>query len=173
MFGIARRRAVKAAVASLRPTLITMQNTGGIPEGFWRDEFVLGYMSCAIGIFMTMANGKPLGREMGQGYIEVVAELTGTDGLSITKQMAELLHHPTVDSSKGVSAADRIITVAVGQTTHDTDPDVKMARLLASDPRFPNFGGSGSANSKASAHLLQTLFFEVIYERLGARTSEN
>lgn len=72
-----------------------------------------------------------------------------------------------VEFMKGVSAADRIISVAYGLKDHEADPDVKLARSAVADPTFPDFGDGNTSDAKASGFLQMKLFFDVVRERLG------
>jgi hypothetical protein len=142
--------------------------SNGLPLGFWNDEFVLGYMFGATGIFARIAtDGSMSGPEIGETAIQVFSELSGSDGLAVAKRVGLLMQGQNADFMKGVSAADRIISVAYGLKDHEADPDVKLARSTVANANFPDFGGESTLDAKASSVLQMALFLDVVRERLG------
>lgn len=156
MFEMNRPKAIKVAIGALRPVVNAVAANNGLPSGFWNDEFVLGHMFGATGVFARIAtDGSISGREIGETAIHVFSELSGSDGMVIARRAGLLKQGQNAEFTKGVSAADRIISVAYGLKDHEADPDVKAARSAVADPTFPGFGGGNTPDAKSSG-LLQT-----------------
>ena len=59
-FGSKRKKITEQVIEAVRPKIGIIQSLYGIPEGFWRDPYVLGYISGCISAFIQMLGGGKL-----------------------------------------------------------------------------------------------------------------
>lgn len=160
---------MNAATQAVEPLIRTLEMTGGVPEGFWEDAYVLGFLNGCIGIMAKMATrGKIDGGDLGQVMIGVFDAISGGQGSEIATRVIPLQESEDTEFLRGVTSAAKTISVAYGFPDYDTDPDVVAARRLAKSMSSVSsiFAGPSEAAQVAGA-LHKMLFFNVVRDRLG------
>lgn len=77
MFGSKRRKATEFAIQTTQPIVAQFQNFYGIPPGFWRDPYVLGFVGFLISYHPTMTAGIKLSQtDKGRVFDAVIGTLS-------------------------------------------------------------------------------------------------
>src|SRR3954452_23244425 len=90
IFGSTKKKALNEAVQATGPLIITIEKTGGIPNGFWHDKYILGYLNCYVSMFANESNGGYLPGDIYRSVVmKAFAYLSKTDGKTISRKIAE------------------------------------------------------------------------------------
>ena len=168
MFGIRRRKATQTAIEALQPMVSVIERTRGIPDGFWKDPYVLGFFSGGIGVFAKLAsNGKIKGTELGRVLIDSLDSLSQGQGNQITRSIVEFQQSRNLDFLKGVGNADKIISVAYGFSGYEDDPDIIEAkkRTKLTNSSMDALLGPTSETAALGGQLQMMLFYDVVNDR--------
>jgi hypothetical protein len=132
MLNFTRRRATSAAVQATLPLVKTLEISGPLPDGFWHDPYVLGYISSTISTFAkTATSGKITGADLGYCLFETLGKISGRNGVEIGQRVTSLAQAKDPDFFEGVDAAGKVIAVTDGSREFDDDPDVIAAVKMA------------------------------------------
>ena len=67
MFFVTKNGVRKEVTKGIRPMLRVCEMTGGIPDGFWEDLTILGFLSGTIhGLVRVISSGKYKGADSGE-----------------------------------------------------------------------------------------------------------
>lgn len=169
MFGFKRRKATRTAIDALAPFIRTLEMTGGLPSGFWRDPFVLGFFQGGIAIFATISSGgKIKGEELGWVVMDVLATLAGAAAMPAAKLAGELGMAGDAEFTRGATAADKIISYAYGQDIYDNDPAVlaAKARQAKLGAGLASITGPTTERAQVAGVLQEMLFYADVRKRL-------
>ena len=164
MFGGKRRRAAKAAVEACSP-LIAIAKIREIPNKFWSDPYILGFLGLTITFFAQhVSKNKLKGEDLGFVIINTFRIISEKDGAEIAELMLAYELDKNTAFFEGRVAADKCIAMAYGLDDYDNDPDVIEAK------EAPDLGlrlGFGVSSNKAAGFLLKKLWSDVIERKVG------
>jgi hypothetical protein len=87
LFGRKRVMAVDVAVANIRPLIASVQQTRGIPIGFWEDDYVLGFIGSMISFNLRAASRGSLSpHDEGLALSDVFSQVTNLNGQEIVQR---------------------------------------------------------------------------------------
>jgi hypothetical protein len=103
-----------------------------LPEGFWNDDYVLGFLMCSA-IQLTQAKYgdalEPL--DAADAAFEVLAEQSGSDIEAVKERVGVLQNSGSADYLHGMKLADKLVRFISGSATAALDPVVLKAREQA------------------------------------------
>ncbi|MEQ8369395.1 MAG: hypothetical protein RIE31_06530 [Alphaproteobacteria bacterium] len=150
--------AAAAARQAVAPLVDTFRRTGGLPDGFWDDAYVFGYMGGTAAMAARLAAGGSLDEEtLGEVVLSVLEECAGRDRDWLAGR-AEALHGAADAAfAEGRRNAEKVMTVAMGGRQFDKDPDVRAARDLVQRMRAMKLLQKNAEPRADVAACLQTL----------------
>lgn len=158
LFGSARRRAAAHALDAVRPLVGGFQQAHGLPEGFWRNEFVIGFLGFMIGFFASHTSGRRLSEsDKGLILVEVFGALSNLNGAEIVRDFTRLsMQSPKSESfERGADNAAICAFHSLGKLKRNekTEDWLRKAEDIATASGQPN---DHSAIGGALLHLLYT-----------------
>jgi hypothetical protein len=154
-----RRGAYKETV----PFVATLEETGGLPTGFWQDPYVVGWFNGMIGSFIKIiGKGKFGPADVGTIVDGVLEDLAGrVTAERVARDIVLLREGQDPDFRDGTRNAEMLIAVTFGSRDFDDHADVIMACSSTEQ-------ASGARRSQAVRHAemcvkLQELLF---YDRV-------
>ena len=151
-----RQKATEHTIAALRPLIGVVQKSCGIPTGFWRDEFVLGFFSFMLTFHRDLTSGTRLSDEdKGRVMADVLTALSNMNGLAIAREVAALAtgSKKTADFETGADNAAVLAFFIVGKLKNaDSNEHVIKAREMAS------LGGQAADHKAITGYLMLLLF---------------
>lgn len=145
------------------PFVATLEETGGLPEGFWQTPYVVGWFSGLIGDFIKIiGKGKFGPADIGAIQDGVLEDLAGrVTAERVARDIALLHKSQDPDFCEGARNAAMLIAVTFGSRDFDDHGDVVTARSSTEQE-------SGAPPSQAVRHAemcikLQELLF---YDRV-------
>ncbi len=168
--------AMERATGAVRFFVERISNTVGLPDGFWDDPYVFGFL---IGAGILAASGARGGGVAGhtaaQAGIAAVSLVSGLEQAAVTQQLSAVQDSEDADYVRGITSAQKLMAVAAGYRGLDDDPDVIAARERAEELYSPEVLGEEdiSEDGKLIGALQITLFVEVVIERFGIELGES
>ena len=167
MFGMKRKQAVNNASQAVGQLVNLCQAFSDLPSGFWRDPYVLGFLTTTIAVFAEMTLGKkPGAEEMGFIIMGVYERLNPLQAKNIAHQIVALQEAKEANYFRAVEKAYKTIAVTYGHPGFENDPDVIDAARLASAMRGAI--SISNPNAELGGALQSMLFIQVVKERLRA-----
>lgn len=167
MFGFARRRAVKAAKEHGSAIIRLVEAMGGLPDGFWEDPYIVGWITGFIYCVARAATNNRIGTtDLGRVLMATITAVAGAKGKEVvarSKGWARTKDEPKFN--EGVQAATKTYFVSVGAREFDADPEVVQARQLAKsrDSFQESLGlGASTEQDEVSAAMQHLLFYDVV-----------
>ncbi|WP_425416504.1 hypothetical protein [Oricola indica] len=164
MFGGARRRATEHVVQSIRPLIAIYQSYSGLPAGFWRDEFVLGFIGFMISFHANVTSGVKLSTaDKGHLLYDVLSAISNMNGQAIGREYTQLATQfpKNPDFEKGADNAAICAFASIGKMSPEGRPYYDMAKELA------DAQGTPDDLSAIGGFLLHILFYQPLRERFG------
>jgi len=163
MFGNKRKKATEFVIDRMRPLVGLIQHQYGIPEGFWQDEFVLGFMHLMVS-FHTQQSGYHLSTtDKGFLIADVYTSLSNLNGAAIGQRATDIAteedQHP--DFKLGADCAHICAFATIGKMSEDGRKIVAAAKDMAAER------GNADDTSAVVEILFHELFFQKIAERFG------
>lgn len=162
MFGRNRRLATEHTINAVRPIIGIVQNFQGLPSGFWRDEFVLGFVGFMVGFHANYTSGRNLSSEdKGQLLIDVFTALSNLNGAEIARESTRLaLQSPkSPDFERGADNAAICAFASIGKVSEQGRPHYEQAKEIALSQ------GQRLDHSAVAAVLMKRLFFDPLREK--------
>lgn len=162
MFGRNRRKATEHVVEALRPTIAIVQSFQGLPAGFWRDEFVLGFIGFMISFHATYTSGRSLSQaDKGYLLVDVLTALSNMNGQAISRDYTRLATQSpkSPDFEMGADYAAICAFASMGKMNEQGMPYYERAKEIAAAQGKPDDIGM------ILAILMQQLFYEPVRER--------
>lgn len=163
--------AVLAASAAVHSMISLLHQTGGVPQGLWRDPYALGFIYCVVGGFSVHAGTDE--DELTDVITDSFTEVAGPDGTDILLCAIDLMLGEDADFIAGLQAADKVVAVALGYPDYDNDADVIDARKrgrdltrLMSEWQAAEDAGLLHPDEAAVLYLQQRLFCHEVRKRL-------
>lgn len=141
-----------------------------LPETFWEDAYVLGFLMCAA---MQMTQGR-YGDELepllaAEATFQALGDVSGLGTETIKTRVGECQDGEDTDYFQAMISADKLVRYVTGSGNMTHDPLIaavreKTDRLIDSGA----FGdGEVSTESAMRATLMTTLFTDVVMDRFG------
>ena len=162
MFGSKRKRAVRAAVENTRHLVDTFELNAELLDGFWENDYVVGFVGLLIANYMeTASDGKLSVRDKRRGWTDALTELSKYNGEKIAVQFRALLGSHNSDFKLAVDRA-LIWYSYVSEELDDEDayPDLVTIKAECDEE------GLGNSRDVIAHDLLQRWFFDVVRSQL-------
>lgn len=139
-----------------------------LPEGFWEDDYVLGFLMCSA-LQLTQArhgdNLDPLAAA--DAAFQVLGEASGSGIEAVKDRVGVLQNSGSLDYLQAMKMADKLVRFVSGSTTAALDPVVLAAReqtrqMFADGSLDPD---KVSEDAALRGILVNNLFTDVIRER--------
>jgi hypothetical protein len=143
---------------------------GGIPPGFWRDPYVLGFFGGTIGTLAALTSHNKLAEEdLGRVTAHTLAKLTGARGGEVVQNYLTAARELGDDFQRGSFNARKITMMSYGHNLFEDHSDVIIARYASRVlPDFDEISGEKtSENDQTVNYLAQRHFFAELKKRLG------
>jgi len=165
--------AVLAASAAVHSMISLLHQTGGVPQGLWRDPYALGFIYCVVGGFSVHAGTEE--DDLTDVITDSFTEVAGPDGTDILLCAIDLMLDEDADFIAGLQAGDKVVAVALGYPDYDKDADVIDARKrgrdltsLMEEWQTAEEAGLLHPDEAAVLYLQQRLFCHEVRKRLRA-----
>jgi hypothetical protein len=162
MFGGARKRATQHAIEAVRPLVATYQANYGLPAGFWRSEFVLGFIGFMISFHATQTSGRKLSQlDKGCVLSDTLTALSNMNGHELMLEFNRLARQEpkSVEFELGADYAAICSFYLLGKTLKDGPNWIEKAREMAETL------GHTVDHAAILQCLFTLLFIEPIHER--------
>lgn len=162
MFGRNRRKATEHTIEAVRPLIGIFQNFNGLPAGFWRDEFALGFLGFMISFHANVTSGRNLSQEdKGQLLYDVFTALSNLNGRAIADNYVRLAtqNPKNVEFEHGADNASICAFASIGKMSEDGWPYWEKAKEMAVA------GGTPNDHSAIVSFLMHMLFFKPLRAR--------
>lgn len=141
-----------------------------LPDAFWEDAYVLGFLMCAA---IQMTQGRygdalePLAAA--EATFQALGDMSGLGAEAIKTRVGECQDSGDTDYLKAMVSADKLVRYVTGAGTIAYDPLILEVRAQADRMIAEGAFGEGeiSAESAMRATLMTTLFTDVVMERFG------
>ncbi|MCK5621685.1 MAG: hypothetical protein KAJ11_05285 [Alphaproteobacteria bacterium] len=139
-----------------------------LPEGFWEDDYVLGFLMCSA-LQLTQArhgdNLDPLAAA--DAAFQVLGEASGSGIEAVKDRVGVLQNSGSLDYLQAMKMADKLVRFISGSTTAALDPVILAAReqtrqMFADGSLDPD---KVSEDAALRGILVNNLFTDVIRER--------
>jgi hypothetical protein len=162
MFGNKKRKAVDHVTERLRPLMGIISHNYGIPERFWDDEFVLGFMLMMVSFHLNETSGLRMS-QTDKGFVmtDVFSNLSNLNGAAISRRAVDLaMQDPkSPDFELGGDNAHICAYASLGKVSDVGRPHVEAAKEIAA------MQGNERDIGLITGALLQSLFFRPLAER--------
>jgi len=141
-----------------------------LPDGFWNDDYVLGFLMCSAVMLTEARHGDGLEQlAAADATFEALGELSGNGAGAVKDRVGELQNSGSRDYLQAMKLADKLVRFISGSTTAALDPVVLKAREEAQRMyRVGNLDPETVPEDAAVRGILVTsLFTDVVRERFG------
>jgi hypothetical protein len=168
MFGLfksTQTTATEAAIDAIRPIIGIVQHSYGLPQGFWTDPYVLGFLSITIAHHAKLATGgKARGEIMGYVLSDVLTSLSNMNGRELGRRITALATatERDADYNRGGDDAAAVCYCAQGILKNEADhPLVQAASRLADGADFGDLSRIDRRSKIAGMMVVLSLVKEV------------
>lgn len=162
------RRQIAADIAGgIRPYVQAFTaGYGALPEGYWEDEYVLGFLPALTGLFArAMTRDKLAERDALSIVREALDAISNGFGGQIMAQVDRLTLTQPQDFVAGARAASKIMALSTGQIGIE-DSDLQAACQVAGVNPAEVKARAPAAFSAAANAMVQALFYDIVKNRL-------
>jgi hypothetical protein len=161
--------ATSLVTQAIQQMLAPFNISGGLPIGFWRDPYVIGYLQSTIGMLAKLASeGTLAGEKIGQVNLNVFNNLVPGQGLQVLRMANEFYTEKNLDYLDGMDKGSMAVLVIYGSRDFDTHVDVEKARMMAEQTMMDLGQQTAPAGAAEVGSMLQFLLFNtVVADRLG------
>lgn len=141
-----------------------------LPEGFWEDDYVLGFLMCSALQLTQARHGDdvdPL--EAADATFEALAEASGNDVEAVKDRVGVLQNSGSRDYLEAMKLADKLVRFVSGSATAALDPVVLKAREQVSEMYEDGSLDREKVPEAAALRglLVNNLFISVVRKRFG------
>jgi hypothetical protein len=162
MFGSNRRKATAHTIEAVRPLIGIYQRHNGTPQGFWEDEFVLGFFGFMIGFHGSVTSGRNLSQE-DKGYVlaDVFTAISNLNGHAIAKNFLRLstLEQKSQDFETGADYASYCAFASIGKMNEQGRPFFEKAKQIAAGQ------GKEHEHGAVVSALIHLLYIQTLQQR--------
>ena len=148
--------------------------TGGLPEGFWKDPYALGFLQGTMVTLAKMATrGELEGKKVAQVALNVFKASVPGRGAEIYNTAVDYYARRDASYMQAMNNGMMAIAVIYGSEDFADRPEVQKARALA-EATLAETGREGDKPSSAEiGSMLQYLLFQTpVSERLGRKYTQ-
>src|SRR5581483_6846650 len=128
------RMAVDAARADVAPMLRVFTDIAPLPEAFWSDPYVLGYLSSVGGMAAEDATDGRLGqRDLATAAFRALGALAAKPVAELRAAVEDGGPEAVQEFEEGFLAAYKVAAVGTGSDEFDQDEVVRQARAFAAE----------------------------------------
>jgi hypothetical protein len=143
---------------------------GGVPAGYWEDEYVLGFVPAIAGLFATVMTRGKIGEADRLAIVgDCMQGLSGGMGEQIMQQLNGLMLTQPKDFVKAAHAAGKVVAFSMGQCPAD-DPDLVQAQKTARQQRGGPALDAKTDFADTARALVHQVFYDVVNQRLMGNT---
>lgn len=103
-----------------------------LPEGFWDDDYVLGFLMCSAVMLTEARHGDKLEQlAAADATFQALGEMSGKGEAAVKDRVGVLQNSGSADYLYGMKLADKMVRFIAGSTTAALDPVVLTAREQA------------------------------------------
>lgn len=146
-----------------------------LPDAFWEDAYVLGFLMCAA---IQMTQGR-YGEELeplaaAEATFQALGDMSGLGADAIKTRVGECQDGGNADYLKAMVSADKLVRYVTGASSMAHDPLIMAVRDKADRMIEAGAFGDGeiSPESAMRATLMTTLFTDVVMDRFGISAAE-
>jgi hypothetical protein len=139
-----------------------------LPEGFWKDDYVLGFLMCSAVMLTEARHGDELEQlAAADATFEVLGEMSGSGIEAVKERVGELQNAGSLDYLQAMKMADKLVRFISGSTTAALDPVVLKAREQARQMFQDGSLDPEKVPEDAAVRgiLVNSLFTDVVKER--------
>jgi len=139
-----------------------------LPDGFWDDDYVLGFLMCGAVMLTEARHGDDLDQlAAADATFQALGELSGNGVQAVKDRVGELQNSGSRDYLEAMKLADKLVRFISGSTTAALDPVVLKAREQALGMYREGSLDLDKVPEDAAvrAILVNTLFTDVVKER--------
>lgn len=140
-----------------------------LPDDFWDDAYVLGFLLCA-GLQLTQGrHGNDLTPlAAAEATFDALGDASGRGAEGIKNRVGELQNTAEADYLQAMLSADKLVRLIAGATGMERDPVIVAARERMLKDMEAGFLGADMSEERAlQVTLLATLFTDVVIDRFG------
>lgn len=145
-----------------------------LPDGFWDDDYVLGFLMCAA-VQLTQARygdeADPL--VAADATFQALAEASGRDVQAVKDRVGVLQNSGSADYLHAMKLADKLVRFIAGSVTAALDPVVLTAREQVKRMYDDGILDADKVPEDAALRgvLVRNLFTDTVMERFNLSTS--
>lgn len=164
MFGGHRKKVTDQTIQMVRQPYALFQNTYGIPQGFWQDEFVLGFFGVKIGLVsQALGQGRLSTTDKGRVLQDTFTALSNMNGEAIARRFGDFAREEpqSADFRLGCDNGEIVTLAAFGKGTPQGRAAIEEAKSEAAAQGRPGDVGA------VATILAMKLFVGPLVERFG------
>ena len=164
------RRQISADITQgVRPYVQAFEaRYGALPNGYWEDEYVLGFVPTLAGLFARgVTRGKISKADQRAVVQECLDAVSGGFGAGIMGYVDRLTLTAPPDFVAGTEAANKVMAFSTGKFPAD-DPDIMQAQ--ATGRADPNVRTDQQQFTATATALVNLVFYDVVNQRLMGTT---
>lgn len=156
-----RKDALATAVEAIGPLLDAVAEMGPVPDAFWADTYVIGYLAGVGGSAVEEATGGALSeKDTSEAAFEAVAEVSGRESAAIWLLVQDAEGVLDENFEAGFDAAALVMAVAWGVPDVEEEDLVKEARaFVAANAADLDAEGAPPDPTDRAVLALQTMLF--------------
>ncbi|MGO4908788.1 hypothetical protein ACEN2J_10715 [Pseudorhodobacter sp. W20_MBD10_FR17] len=162
MFGGHRKKVTQQTINMVRQPYAVLQNSYGIPPGFWDDEFVLGFFGVMSGLLLRfLGEGRLNQADSGRILQDTFSALSNMNGAEMAVRFSQFAQaQASHEAFRNGADSGEIVTVALlGKTT-------PAARQILDNENLRNADlVSRTTTDNELLTLITLLFLKPIVER--------
>src|SRR6185369_2603659 len=143
---------------------------GTLPDGYWDDHYVLGFVPGIAGLFATVVAKGKLGDADRLAIVhEAIESISRGFGEHVMQQLKGLMLTQPEDFVKGAEAAAKVLAFSMRQLPAN-DPDLVQAQIDAHQQRGTSAPDAATEFNDTARALVHRLFYDVVNQRLMGNT---
>ena len=168
------QNAVAAARGDLLPLLRVLTRIGPLPEAFWQDRYVLGYLSAVAGMAAEEATEGRLGeKDLAKVSFRALGSIAGKPAVALRAAVENGAADALAEFADGFEAASMVAAVHSGSDEFDRDRAVIGARKFVAEnsDRLDSDGAPADMAARVALILESTLFYTYAIETYLSETA--
>lgn len=163
IFGSKKNQSLAADISkATRETVALVDNGHGVPNGFWNDSYVLGFLMGQINAFMSVFGGDGLSiADKGRVVVDCLGDLSGMKGKGISEQS---MVFASTEDPDFMRANQNGMFIAMVQA--EALPDAANNPVIAATRTHLDAAGEGTSMADIAGFLKQQHWVGEVKSRL-------
>jgi hypothetical protein len=163
MFGSKKHKSLTDEVSNAtRGAVSLVENAHGVPNGFWQDSYVLGFLMGQINAFMSVFGGDSLSiADKGRVVVDCLGDLSGMKGKGLSEQS---MVYASSEDPDFLRANQNGMFIAMVQA--ERLPDADNNPVVAATRNLLDAAGKDSALPDVAGYLTQQHWVGEVKSRL-------